>query len=165
MLVRAGLTMARFSLAAWVGAAALFVVTGVREVTSTDPILANSPVRDALVVVRFPSYYAFGFTLVGLAAIGTLATFRDHNFSRIRFWSCIGLIVVSLGLMVYDYYEIYTPLLEMVTPAGRAKPSDFRALHESSKHVNMLDLGLLLVAALLLCWPVSSRSSEPSPER
>lgn len=161
MLARAGLTLARLTLAAWVGAAALFVVTGVREVTTTDPILAKSTVKDALVAVRFPAYYAFGFTLVGLAGVGLLVAYRRHGFSRLRYFLCFGLIIVSLVLMAYDYSMIYRPLLEMVTPAGKAKPSEFTGLHEASKHINTLSISLLLVASLLLAWPIAGKSPKP----
>jgi hypothetical protein len=51
------LTVARFAVCAWVGAAALFVVAGVREVTSQQ---LDSMSRDVLVPLRFGLYYAFG---------------------------------------------------------------------------------------------------------
>jgi hypothetical protein len=161
MLARAGLTLARFALAAWVGAAALFVVTGVREVTTTDANLATSTVKDALVAVRFPAYYAFGFTLVGLAGFGLLAAYRGHGISRLRYFVCFGLVIAGFVLMIVDYFTIFLPLLKMVTPPGSAKPSEFTTLHEASKHINTLDVGLLLAAALLLCWPIAGKSPKP----
>lgn len=49
---------ARFALSAWVGAAALFVVVGIKEVRGSE---FDSVTRDLLVGLRFPSYYTFGF--------------------------------------------------------------------------------------------------------
>lgn len=160
---RCGLSVARFTLAAWIGAAALFVVTGVREVTTTDPILANSPVRDALVAVRFPAYYLFGFALVGLALLGLLAAYRLMEGSRTRYFICLALVAAGYALMFVDYFTIYVPLLEMVTPAGKAKSSEFTALHEASKRINILDLSLLLIAGMWLSWPPARHPPEPAP--
>ncbi len=160
MRARAGLAMARFCLAAWVGAATLFVVTGVRVAISKQVDLNNSEVIDALVAVRFPSYYLFGFALVSLAGLGLIAAWRHPGLGRIRIWTCSGLIAASLVLMLFDYFSIYLPLIEMVTPAGKAKPSEFTAYHEASKHINSVDVGLLLIAAILLCWPVSNRAPK-----
>ena len=58
VMSRAALTLARLLLSAWFGAAVLFVVIGVREVTHPG---FDSMVRDQLAVLRFPAYYVCGF--------------------------------------------------------------------------------------------------------
>ena len=55
------LTISRLALAAWVGAASLFVVTAIQEARSTE---FDSITKNALAALRFPAYYAFGFALV-----------------------------------------------------------------------------------------------------
>ncbi|GAB4143519.1 MAG: hypothetical protein Tsb009_14680 [Planctomycetaceae bacterium] len=157
-----GITLARFCLAAWIGAASLFVVTGVREVTTTNPILNNSPVKDALVAVRFPAYYAFGFTLTILAGIGIAISATRLQLSRKRFVASFSLVLISLALMTCDYVWIYSPLLEMVTPAGNPKPAEFVQYHEASKHINMTQLSLLFVASMVICWPTASSKNSHS---
>lgn len=156
------LITARLLLAAWVGAAVLFVITGVREVTTKEPNLAKSPVKDALVTVRFPAYYAFGFMAVGIGLLATAAS--GKLIPRGRQLTLIALLVVALLMMAADYVWVYQPLVEMVTPPGKAKPANFVTLHDASKWINMADVFLVFVAAVLICRPISktenSRLSE-----
>lgn len=155
------LMFARLLLAAWVGAAVLFVVTGVREVTTKNPFLNNSPVKDSLVVVRFPAYYAAGFAAVGGAILGTLLC-AGGVLPRWRKWAVVGLLVVAMGAMVADYFWVYQPLLEMVTPPGKSKPASFVDLHEASKRINTVDVGLCLLAAMIISWPISTATGSDS---
>ena len=159
-MAKIGIMLARLSLAAWIGAASLFVVTGVREVTTENPILNNSPVKDALVGVRFPAYYAFGFTLVVISGIGLLLGHRQAGLSKRQFVVSFSLLVIGLLLMVVDYFWIYQPLLEMVTPAGGAKPAEFVKYHEASKHINVVDLAILLIVTVMICWPRAASSAD-----
>lgn len=64
------LVLLRFCLCAWVGAATLFVITGIREVTSLkfEPVIKNH-----LAAIRFPAYYFIGFLLVGLSFLCAVA--------------------------------------------------------------------------------------------
>jgi len=55
------LTIARFALAAWVGAALIFVVTAIQEVRYPG---FDSETKSAVATIRFPTYYVFGFGLV-----------------------------------------------------------------------------------------------------
>ena len=74
------LTLLRVLLAGWVGAAALFVVVGVREVTSQE---FDSATRDALVLLRFPAYYVYGACSLGaswLCCLGARAGNLDRRF-------------------------------------------------------------------------------------
>ena len=148
------LMIARFALSAWVGAAALFVITGVREVTS--PKIA-SPIRDALVTIRFPPYYVCGFVLVAVTLI-CLTLARRHETVRPRLMRfCLSTLGLILILMLIDYFAIYRPLAAMVTPPGKPRPAGFRTFHHASMWINMAHVGLSLVVALLICGPVARR--------
>ncbi|MFG0332788.1 MAG: hypothetical protein ACF8TS_05435 [Maioricimonas sp. JB049] len=144
----AALMMSRFCLSAWVGAAALCVVNGIRQVTSPD---FNPYTIDLLLPLRFNAYYAFGFVLVGAGLVfGLIAA---PLFSRARSILFTLLVVASLLLMGFDWFRIYQPLLEMVTPPGEVRPSGFRDLHYFSEVVNTVHVGLAFVAALTFSWP------------
>ena len=146
------LTMARFCVTAWVGAAVLFVITAVTEVTTSQPSI-TSEVKDALVTIRFPAYYSYGFLLV-LLGIVCCGLYLKHPAGRSkRMGVCLVLLGVSLIAMVVDYVFIFRPLVEMVTPPGGVKPANFRDYHNASMYINAFDIGLCLIAALLLCLP------------
>jgi hypothetical protein len=141
------LLLSRFTLSAWFGAATLFVIIGVREVRFPE---FSSPIRDQLVLLRFPMYYAAGFTLLGLA-------FASQVLLILRGWKrpavliACGLTAIALGLMAYDYPCVYRPLERMITPPGQPRPAVFESLHHWSKNVNAVQLGCALVAAIVLC--------------
>jgi len=144
---RFAIAWARFATSAWVGAATLFVITSVMEVT--DPRL-ESTVRDILVAVRFPSFYATGAALLGTAWLATLVGRR---------WFTAALLGVTLGLMAADYVAVYQPLVELVTPPGKPRTEAFQTYHRWSEGLNGVELLLSLVAALTLC----SRNVSPAP--
>lgn len=146
------LTIARFTVCAWVGAAALFVVAGVREVTSQQ---LDSTARDLLVPLRFGPYYLFGFGLVGIAIItGWLAT-HHPAVTPWRMRLSVVLLIAAVTLMVFDYFFIYSPLVDMITPPGQARPANFITYHQWSERINGLDVGLCLIAGVLMLWPRS----------
>ena len=146
------LTTARFCVTAWVGAAVLFVITSVKEVTTSQPSI-TSEVKDALVTIRFPPYYVMGFLLV-VTGIVCCGLYLKHPAGRSkRMGVCLVLLSVSLIAMIVDYVFVYLPLVEMVTPPGGVKPSNFRDYHNASMYINAFDIGLCLIAGLLLCLP------------
>ena len=188
--VRLGLVIARFCTAAWVGAAALFVVTALREVRSSpfDPAA-----KDTLALLRFPAYYAFGFTLVGLALAGALLASRDRAAARDRVPSdgvppappntaqpdtaqpgtsasdradrlpvsvAAGLLAAVLLMMLADFIFVYRPLVGMITPPGGVRVAQFGSYHRMSIWLNVGDVGLAAVAAVLLCWPNCRRHAR-----
>lgn len=130
---------ARFATSAWVGAATLFVITTVLEVT--EPRL-ESTVRDLLVTVRFPAFYVTGAVLLGTAWLATLAARR---------WFSALLLTTVLGLMAGDYVAVYQPLAELVTPPGKPRTEAFQTYHRWSEGLNGAGLLLSLTAALTLC--------------
>src|SRR5262249_8821442 len=113
---RAALFLARFCSSAWIGAATLFVVVGIIEVTQGN---FDSTVKDTLVSLRFPSFYRFGVVLVSLAWLGAcLADLHPELPPRRRAFAILSLIAV-LALLVIDYQWIYSQLWTMVNPPGQ----------------------------------------------
>lgn len=167
-MTRFALMLARFLLSAWFGAAVLFVIIGVREVTHPG---FDSLIRDQLVVLRFPTYYACGFTLLGAAAV-SLAACLISGSRRPVMSIALVLTVAALGLMAYDYPFIYSPLAEMVTPPGQVRSPEFRRLHFWSETVNGVQIVCVLAAALLVCGaratvvgPPAAKSADAEPVR
>ena len=149
-MLRAALFLARFCASAWIGAATLFVIVGVLEVTHGE---LDAQTRDTLVGIRFPPFYSAGFLLIFLAWAGSsLAEFHPELSPRRRAFAILALLA-AFGLMVVDYYWIYSPLLNMVRPAGQPKPLSFQAYHAASKYINMAGLLFAWVATFALNWP------------
>lgn len=149
-----GLALSRFCASAWVGAATLFVVTSVREVTFPA---FDSATRSALASLRFPAYYGFGFGLVGGAFVASLfaPVVISGSSARMRLYQC--LLAAALLAMVADYAFIYTPLAEMTAAAESARPANFATYHRASMYVNAAQLGLCFIASFIVCWPAARR--------
>lgn len=146
------LTIARFCVTAWVGAAVLFVITSIREVTS-DYQSMTSEIENILATVRFPPYYVMGFLLVTMGTVSCgLYLKHPHGRSK-RMGICMMLLILALMTMLVDYVFVYLPLVEMITPPERAKPAEYEFYHNASKYINAFDIGLCLIVALLLCLP------------
>jgi len=159
---RALLTLARFLLSAWFGAATLFVIIGVREVRFPG---FESAVRDQLVLLRFPLYYACGFALLGTALLSLVLLIAAGGRRPALYAGC-GLTAAALAVMIYDYPCIYRPLAEMLTPPGQTRPAAFQSLHRWSETVNAVQLGCALAAALTLSISdATDDRRKPSAER
>lgn len=143
----------RFLLAAWVGAAALFVITSVAEQTSPA---FDSVTRDQLATVRFPLYYRFGFAAV-IAAMGScVIAFVTADGKERRKWLVVGIIAGLSGvLMLADFRMIYQPLQDLITPPGKARTPDFTRLHNASRYANQVHVGLIMFAAVISCLNVT----------
>ncbi len=143
------LTIARFALSAWIGAAVLFVVTSVREATSPA---FDSLIKNELAALRFPPYYLFGFVLVGLGFVcGAAAVWRQEHRRRWRL--LIGVLSLASVLMLVDYVAVFLPLYEIVSHPESARDERFSRLHQASKWLNFVDVALCTVAAIAVCWP------------
>ncbi|MCA9029723.1 MAG: hypothetical protein KDA69_08020 [Planctomycetaceae bacterium] len=165
MITRFLITWSRFAFSSWVGAAVLFVVVAVREVELGG---FESPIRDQLALLRFPPYYAFGFTLVGsgLASL-LLATFlgeSNKSCSALKSCGCmrfpIFVALATIALIGVDYVWVYLPLESLITPPGSPKSPEFMSLHKASKYINMVHVGLAMVVAWRLNWPVAPRTAS-----
>ncbi|MBX3436726.1 MAG: hypothetical protein KF861_04485 [Planctomycetaceae bacterium] len=159
---RMGLSLARFALSAWVGAAILFVIDGVRLVTSDA---FDSTGRDNIALIRFPLYYAMGAVCLTIA-VGSLAAARGVVGMSGRRWTAILLLtLIAACVMLGDYVWVYLPLSRMITPPGATRPESFQTLHQASEAVNTIHIGLCLLAVGLCNWPLSLRASLPSDSR
>jgi hypothetical protein len=161
-----GLMIARISLAAWLGAAALFVATSIREVRPREAgfnFEFDSLTRDQLVTLRFPLYYRYGFALVGTGLLATVVSYGHPAISRGRSRVALALVAAALAAMIADYIWIYQPLARMIDPPGGAKPSGFVAYHNASKWINETSVALIFLAALVLSWP--SPGNVPADQR
>ncbi len=143
------LTIARLSLSAWIGAAALFVVTSIAEQRSTA---FGSDVKNVLAALRFPAYYGFGFVLVGLGLVGGMIGIDRRQHFR-RWCVLIGCLYLALLLMSIDYFTIYSPLYAIVTDPSGVRDARFLQLHRWSEQVNTVDVTLCATAAIAACWP------------
>jgi hypothetical protein len=151
------LVVARFSLAAWVGAATLFIVTSIREVRSSE---LDSATRSILAAVRFPSYYGFGFSLLLAAGLCFPAAWRHPRVGRVRMRLAGGLGCAALVLMTVDYFLIYPPLAAIVAQPAAARPASFTTYHTASMWINAANLLAAAAAGMLLAWP-GTNETEP----
>lgn len=146
-MIRTALTLARFLLSAWFGAAALFVLIGVREITHPG---FDSVVRDQLVLLRFPPYYVCGFGCLA-GAVLSLGVCLMCGLRRRLASTALVLAATALGVMAYDYAYVYKPLEAMISPPGKARSAEFRQRHEWSKSLNAVQVGCVLAAAIAAC--------------
>lgn len=153
----------RFLLAAWVGAAALFVITSVAEQTSVN---FDSVTRDQLATVRFPLYYRFGFASLLAAFVASVVAAMTAPSAIRRKWMVVGVLVaISGGLMIADFQWIYQPLQSLITPAGKVRTPDFESLHNWSRYANQSHVGIVMFAAIVSCLTLQDKSSnKPQPE-
>ena len=149
------LALLRIMLAAWIGAAVLFVITSVAEQTSPE---FDSLVRDQLATIRFPKYYVFGYAVHGMAAVICVALLLTGpgNF-RHRVTLVFSLLLLSCLLMCADYFWVYRPLQELIVPPGQTRTQEFVRLHNLSRHANEVHLTVALLAAFVAAWPLVSQ--------
>ncbi len=145
------LTILRLSLSAWVGAAALFVITSVAEQVSPD---FDSRIRDQLATIRFPLYYQFGFGALGVSILSGLAALKlSSGCQKKRVRAAVIFASLSLAGAAADYVWVYLPLQELISPPGKAREQGFVELHERSRHANEVHITLALLAAVFACSP------------
>ncbi len=143
LLARCGLAIARFCVAAWIGAAVLFVIVGVREVTTPE---FTSEVKDRLVTLRFPAYYLAGGLLTGLGVLATGIAAWQSPSRTVGF--ALAALVIAGGVMAVDYVWIYSPLAALVTPPGQPRTQAFVSLHHWSMRINTVHLTACFLAAM-----------------
>lgn len=147
------LTLIRFLLAYWCGASTLFVVTSIREVTSS---LLTDEVKSVLPQIRFPLYYLCGFVTLGLTLLLVLMIAAERLTSRMRRLMVIAALAAVLLAMTGDYFFIYSPLRDMLQ-AGEIAGERFDHYHELSKYVNAAELLVCYSVGLLVAWPARER--------
>jgi hypothetical protein len=140
------LTITRFSLSAWVGAAALFVLTGIAEVRSPE---FESATKNALAALRFPYYYLIGFLLVGVGLLGSWVLAVRSRYAIPGTRMLVGAMTLASILMNVDYVYVFRPLLAMMSQ--EVKTESFATYHHASMLLNAAGLGLVLFSAILIC--------------
>ena len=145
------LTIARLFLVAWIGGAALFVITSIAEQSSPE---FDSMTKDRLATIRFPLYYLYGTICMGTAIAATgLAIATTPRGYRKKLTAAFLLCVISAAVAGYDYVAVYSPLQQAITPPGQVRGPDFIELHTRSRSINEIHLTLALLAAALVCLP------------
>ncbi|MFV0442232.1 MAG: hypothetical protein ACK5Q5_01530 [Planctomycetaceae bacterium] len=154
---RALLTICRFCLSAWIGAAALFVINGIRLVT--DPAF-DTIIRNRQALLRFPPYYLTGFVLVTLGLLTLLVSRRSPSLSGWRWLLSVVLVTAALLVMTADYLWVYLPMEAMVNPPDQPRPAEFVSYHEWSTRLNVLHIGLAFIGAILVSIPGRAESAR-----
>jgi len=144
------LVLIRFCLSAWVGAAVIFVITGVQDVTFKP---FDSVVRDQLISLHFPVYYTIAWVLLVGSFLGGLGIRKKTGISRRRSNLIFCLVLIILSISLVDYFWIYSPLEAMITPPGSPRPAEFHSYHQASKYINSLIILLSLIAAFIVNLP------------
>ncbi len=134
----------------WSGAASLFVLITVQEILSGK---FESIILDQLVLIRFPLYYAFSLSMLGVATIS--AGLHCVLVSRSWRWlTTAALSSTAFLVLTGDYLLVYSQLVEMLTPLGSPRPHTFPFYHQLTETLNGIALILNLAATLLVCLPV-----------
>ena len=142
---------------AWIGGAALFVITSVAEQRTPE---FDSTMKDRLATVRFPLYYQFGAICLGTSIVATaIAAITGKRENRKRLIAGLTLCLMSAGIAAYDYEQVYQPLQKAITPPGQVRGAEFITLHERSALVNEIHISLALLAAITICLP--NRTESP----
>ena len=153
------LTLSRFALSAWVGAACLFIVTTLQDVHSPD---LDSVDKAEIAVQRFPVYYNFAFSLLGTALV--LAVCGLHRVTGLRKYTILLLVLLPVALTAIDYVWVYKPLEAMTANVEQARPAQFVDLHSASKWINTVQVSASVIAALALCWPLPTGGHSGKPD-
>ena len=160
MLPRICLSMQRFLLSAWVGAAVLFVITSVAEQQFED---FASSIKNQLALIRFPLYYGFGFVVLGtslLCGAGRIIKGERTSSTVIVF----VLPVLANLLMAYDFQFVYRPLADIMVDLLRPRDDEFTKYHQMSKYINAVGILLTMIAAMLVCREGATRKKIESSQ-
>lgn len=154
------LTTARLFIVAWIGGAALFVITSIAEQRTPE---FDSIDKDRLATIRFPLYYLYGAICLsaGMAATG-LAIVTTPRGYRKKLTAGFVLCVLSAAVAGFDYVAVYSPLQRSITPPGQVRGPDFLSLHQQSELINEVHVSLALLAAILICLPARQTSAQRS---
>jgi len=141
------LMLLRVCPAAWVGAAALFVLVTIgvaRSSVESDVVMQLTP-------VRFSYFYPLEFGMLGTAVVLGWVGIGYGDLGRLRGFIGWGLLLLALATAIGDFLWIYRPLEEMMRT--RTLTENFRVMHEGSKHINSTIVTITAIAALLINWP------------
>jgi len=132
----------------------LFVITSVAE--QVHPRF-DSAIRDQLAAIRFPLYYLYCWCCLGLLVTTSIINaWLCRKHSRIRATATAAIATAALLIAIADHQFVYQPLLSQITPPGKPRTQEFIRLHNTSRLVNQIHVGLAAVAGILICLPVSN---------
>jgi hypothetical protein len=112
-------------------------------------------------LVLFPLYYGFEFSLLGTALVCAFAALWNATMAVIRRFALLALVGFTLGMATLDYTLVYRRLAAMMA-APVIKAAEFVMLHQRSRLLNEMVLGLSIVAAIVALWPERSYKAEQS---
>lgn len=141
------LSVARFCLCFWAGAATFFVflVTDLRRSELfTESTKLNHP------RVLFPLFYRFEFILLTIALVCGIVGILGRGGRSRTYLASLLCIAGALLLAGGDYLWVYGPLQEMLPMETR--PANFQTYHWASMTVNAAGLLLSLTGAWLIVW-------------
>lgn len=154
------LTIARLFLLAWIGGAALFVITSIAEQRTPE---FDSLTKDRLATIRFPLYYLYGAVCLSVATVATVtAVASTPKGHRKKLVAGLLLCLLAGGLTGYDYVAVYSPLQRAITPPGQVRGPDFVLLHKQSEFINEVHISISLLAAILISLPVMNVPVSPT---
>ena len=70
------------------------------------------------------------------------------------------LVGLSGILITLDYFIIYVPLQDLITPPGQVRSQRFIQLHTLSRRANEVHLTIMLIAAIVASIPLNVVRSE-----
>lgn len=143
------LFLTRFAITAWCGAAVIFVVITVLDIITGQ---FTSVILDQLILIRFPVYYCFTFVLLSTSLVSGIASSLLLGGRKFKLFTV--LVLVSLIIMVSDYFWIYLPLEEMLLPLGSPRPQQFSFYHRLTEALNIIALLIGLLASIVINWPM-----------
>jgi len=151
----------------------MFVLPTVLEILSGQ---FTTIVLDQLVLTRFPIYYCVTFTLLGISLISGASgwmlsargtgSLEEGNTGHCRtlflrkFRIFTVLVTVSLTILLSDYFWVYLPLEQMLTPIGSPRPQQFPFYHKLTESLNVIALVVNLMAAAIINWPLKQHSVQ-----
>lgn len=138
----------------------LFVFTSVAEQQFEG---FASSIKNQLALIRFPLFYVFGFTLLGVSMVCGAARISKGERDKTTL-IVFGLLAIANILMALDFLYIYRPLADMMVDLLRPRDDDFSKYHQRSKSINAVGIVLSLIAAMLVCRQSSSRGGTGTPE-
>ena len=145
------LMMARLFLIAWIGGAALFVITSIAEQRTPE---FDSITKDRLATIRFPLYYLYGAICLTVATTTTgLAIATTQKGYRGKLIAGFLLCVLSSAVAGYDYVAVYSPLQKAISPPGQVRGPEFISLHKQSEFINEIHVTIAVLAAVLISLP------------
>jgi hypothetical protein len=127
----------------------------------------DSTIRDQLAAIRFPLYYLFCWCCLGLHVLtSVINAWLCRQQRQIRPIAAAGIAALALLISIADHQLVYQPLLKLITPPGKARTLEFHRLHQASRIVNQIHVGLAAVSGILVCFPLAPppahRSDHPS---